>query len=135
MGYEPYATIEDYEALGLEDFDGVESALILASRHIDTLTFNRIIGAGGLKNLTEFQQGIIKEVTCRQARFEYEYADEIDSIFTGYTINGVTARFGDGIGVKLQDGIAISRSLYSILEQTGLCCRLARFIWHKDIRS
>ena len=134
MAYTPYATVSDYEALGLETFDGIEDALRVASRHIDTLTFNRIVAAG-FDNLTEFQQDIIKEVTCRQAQFEYENADEINSVLSGYSINGVTARFGDGMGVQTVGGITIAKTLYSFLEQTGLCCRLARQIWRKDIQN
>lgn len=128
MAYTPYATVEDYEVLGLEEFDGIESALILASRHIDTLTFNRIV-AMGFENLTEFQKDLIKQVVCFQAQFEYENADEINNLLRGYSINGVRADFGDGIGVQTVEGITISRSNYSLLEQTGLCCRLAREVW------
>lgn len=132
MAYQPYATYDDYLLLGLDEFGDeqeITNALRTASRHIDTLTFNRIIGAGGLQNLTEFQQEIIKEVACKQALFEWENRDALDSMLTGYTINGVTARFGDGVGVKQQDGVTMASSLYSFLEQTGLCCRLARYIW------
>ena len=134
--YTPYVTLEEYENMGFELFgeeDEVQRGLITASRHIDTLTFNRIV-AIGFENLTEFQQDIIKEVTCRQAIFEYENADEIESVLSGYTINGVTARFGDGAGVQTVDGVTISRSNYSFLQQTGLCCRLARFIHGKVAR-
>lgn len=129
MAYTPYATVEDYEALGLQTFDGLENALVTASRHIDTLTFNRILGVGGLENLTEFQQEIIKEVVCKQALFEYENADELDSVISGYSINGVSVKYGDSWNVKVENGIAISNSLYKLLEQTDLCCRLARFLW------
>ena len=128
MAYIPYATVEDYEALGLQTFVGLETALLQASRHIDTLTFNRIV-AIGFENLTEFQQGIIKEVVCRQTWFEHDNEDEIESVLSGYTINSVTVRFGDGAGIMTQGGVTISKSLYSFLEQTGLCCRLAREVW------
>ena len=131
MAYTPYASYSDYENLGLFEFgseEEIDKALRQASRHIDTLTFNRIV-AIGFENLTEFQQEIIKEVACKQALFEFENEDEIESVLSGYTINGVTARFGDGAGVKQIGGVTISKSLYSFLEQTGLCCRLARQIW------
>ena len=39
--------------------------------HIDTLTYNRIVGRD-FENLTKFQQDIIKEVVCKLADFEYE---------------------------------------------------------------
>lgn len=128
MAYTPYVTVEEYIEMGYTQFDGLEQALVTASRHIDTLTFNRIV-AIGFDNLTEFQQDIIKEITASQTEFEYENADEINSVLKGYSINGVTATFGDGVGVRTVDGVTISRMNYSILEQTGLCCRLAREIW------
>ena len=131
MAYTPYATYSDYTSYGFNEFgtqDEINNALRMASRHIDTLTFNRIV-AMGFENLTEFQQDIVKEVVCRQALFEYENADEINSVLKGYSINGVSAEYGDSMGVKTQDGVTISKSLYSFLEQTGLCCRLARYAW------
>ena len=57
-----YATVEYYKGTykgNLDDADA-EKALNKASRHIDTLTFNRIVGIG-FDNLTDYQQGIIKE--------------------------------------------------------------------------
>ena len=58
MSYKPYATVDDYMNL-LEDAVDVEDAdMRQASRHIDTLTYNRI-DARGFDNLTPFQQEII----------------------------------------------------------------------------
>lgn len=71
--------------------DDLGRMLIQASRHIDSLTFNRIV-AKGFDNLTVFQQDIIKEVICRQADFEYENADIIDTVLQGYSINGEIGR-------------------------------------------
>lgn len=130
MAYTPYATVSDYIDLGLTEFDDLENALRVASRHIDTLTFNRIV-AIGFENLTEFQQDIVREVVCKQAWFEYENADEIASLLKGYSINGVSVDYGDTMGIVTLDGVTISRGNYSILEQTGLCCRLARHIWRR----
>ncbi len=128
MGYTPYATIEYYKSqfkgLSLPD-DEVEKYLKQASRHIDSLTFNRIVGRG-FTNLTEFQQDVVKEVCCLQAEFEYENADEINTILSSYSINGVSAQFGTSWNVYTDKGVAIKRDVYDLLEQTGLCCRLAR---------
>lgn len=44
--------------------------------------------------MTAFQKETIKEVVCMQADFEYENADEINTILSGYSINGVSAQFG-----------------------------------------
>ena len=94
-----------------------------ASRHIDTLTFNRI---HGIESLTEFQQETVREVCCEMAEFEYENADTLSSMLQSYSINGVSMTFGEGINVKVIDGIAIRRDTYGLLCQTGLCCRLQR---------
>ena len=52
----------------------IERRLKQASRHIDSLTFNRITSRG-FNNLTEFQQGILIDVCCEMADFEYENED------------------------------------------------------------
>ena len=128
MAYRPYAT-EDYY---LNQYGGeitpkdiLEKALKNASRHIDSLTYNRIVGRG-ISSLTEFQQEIIREVVCRQADFEYENADEINSVLSSYSINGVSAQFGSSWNVFTDKGIAMKREVYTLLCQTGLCCRLVR---------
>ena len=103
----------------------LERALRQASRHIDSLTFNRIVAAG-FDHLTAFQQETIKEVVCQQADFEYENVDEINTILSSYSINGVSAQFGSSWNVFREKGIAMKRDVYSLLMQTGLCCRIAR---------
>lgn len=96
-----------------------------ASRHVDSLTYNRIVGRG-FSELTPFQQNIIREVVCLQADFEYENDDEIGSILSGYSINGVSAQFGSSWNVYTDKGVAIRSDVYALLSQTGLCCRLMR---------
>jgi hypothetical protein len=126
--YEPYASEDDY----LDKYEGrilpeeqTGKYLKQASRHIDSLTYNRIVG-GGFSNLTEYQQEIIKEVCCMQAEFEYENADELETILSGYSINGVSAQFGNSWNVFTDKGVAMKRDVYALLSQTGLCCRLVR---------
>ena len=128
MSYEPYATPEYYTdtyggTLILEN--DIERALQIASRHIDSLTYNRIVGRG-FSSLTQFQRDIIQDVVCQQADFETENADEINSILSSYSINGVSAQFGSSWNVFTDKGVAMKRDLYALLWQTGLCCRLAR---------
>ena len=128
MSYEPYATPEFYTdtyggTLILEN--DIERALQIASRHIDSLTYNRIVGRG-FSSLTQFQRDIIQDVVCQQADFETENADEINSILSSYSINGVSAQFGSSWNVFTDKGVAMKRDLYALLCQTGLCCRLAR---------
>ena len=96
-----------------------------ASRHIDSLTYNRIVGQG-FSNLTPFQQDLIREVVCQQADFETENADEINTVLQSYSINGVSMQFGNSWNVFTDKGVAMKRDVYAMLCQTGLCCRLAR---------
>ena len=128
MSYESYTTPEYYTdtyggTLILEN--DIARALQIASRHIDSLTYNRIVGRG-FSSLTQFQQDIIQDVVCQQADFETENADEINSILSSYSINGVSAQFGSSWNIFTDKGVAMKRDLYALLCQTGLCCRLAR---------
>ena len=128
MSYKAYVTPDYY----LNRYEGdilpeeeLSKALKKASRHIDSLTYNRIVSQGFL-NLTEYQQDIIKEVICQQADFEVENADEINTILSSYSINGVSAQFDSSWNVFTDKGVAMKRDVYALLCQSGLCCRLAR---------
>lgn len=123
MAYTAYATAEDYTALFPETDVPPDDAFRTASRHVDSLTFNRIVGAGGLAGLTAFQRETVKEVVCRQAAFETENADLIGTVLSGYSINGVSVQFGESWNVAVQNGVAMRRDVYALLEQTGLCWR------------
>ena len=128
MAYEPYASKEYYQNEyqgSIVPEDKLLKGLRQASRHIDSLTFNRIVGQG-FSNLSRYQQELIREVTCQQADFETENADEIDTILQSYAINGVSAQFGSSWNVITEQGVAMKRDVYALLCQTGLCCRLAR---------
>lgn len=128
MAYEPYVSISEYKELygdSVVPDNELSRLLRQVSRHIDALTYNRIVGQG-FSNLTEFQRGIIREVVCQQVNFEYENADEISTILQSYSINGVSAQFGSSWNVFTDKGVAIKRDVYALLCQTGLCCRLAR---------
>ena len=103
--------------------ESLEKHLRFASRHIDIITYNRI---QGIESLTEFQQNIVREACCEMAEFEYENAETLNSIVQSYSINGVSATFGDGWNVKIIGGIAVKTDTYRYLCQTGLCCRLLR---------
>lgn len=128
MAYIPYASETYYEVSyegSLIPEDELRKALLQASRHVDVLTYNRIVGRG-FDNLTEFQKDVIREVVCRLADFEHENADEISSVLNSYSINGVSAQFGSSWNVFTNRGIAMKRDDYALLCQTGLCCGLLR---------
>ena len=128
MTYKAYATPDYY----LDQYEGsivpeeeLSKALEQASRHIDSLTYNRIVGRG-FDNLTDFQKEVIREVICLQADFECENADEINTVLQNYNINGVSMQFGNSWNVFTDKGVAMKRDVYAMLCQTGLCCQLAR---------
>lgn len=104
----------------------IEKRLNEASLHIDTLTYNRIVGRG-FDNLTKFQKDIIQKVLCKLADFEYENEDLIKTVLSSYSINGVAMNFSSGWNVEIQNGVAISKDDYCLLRQTGLTCRNVRY--------
>lgn len=123
-----YAGIEYYKETykGTLEDDDIEKALKKASRHIDTLTYNRIV-AIGFDNLTEYQQGIIKECECLMADWETENADYINSMLSSYSLNGASMSFtGNSASAVVLNGVAVSRDIYSHLQKSGLCTRLLR---------
>lgn len=125
--YSAYVTPAEYADLGYNDIpaDDLMRYLIKASRQIDALTFNRI-NHFGFESLSEFQKDIIQTVICEQATFLYENKDELSSTLSKYAINGVSMEWGNSPNLIYEAGVTIEKSLYSLLEQTGLCCRLAR---------
>lgn len=124
MFYLPYVDKEYYlthSNMAIPD-ELIERYLSKATRHIDSLTYNRIVGRG-FSNLTQFQQEIIKEVICSQAEFELENSDLIDTVLSSYSINGVSMQFGSSWNLYIDKGIAIKKDIYCLLEQTGLVSR------------
>lgn len=106
--------------------DEIEEKIKEASMHIDTLTYNRIVGRK-FENLTKFQQDIIRQVVCKLADFEYENADVLKTPLSSYSINGVSMSFGESWNVQIQNGVAIPKDYYCLLAQTGLTCRNVRY--------
>ena len=102
--------------------DEIERALDIASMHIDSLTYNRIVGRG-FSGLTEFQQNMVRRVCCMQAEFEYENAALIQSVLDSYSLNGVSMSFGSNWKVTTAAGVAMRRDVYAMLCPTGLCDR------------
>lgn len=119
--YEPYANVEDYAVFGGGDIptEKIEERLRHASRQIDTLTYNRIRSIG-FENLTEFQQGIVKESCCLFADFLYENADLLGSALNSYSVNGASMSFG-GMTVDIINSVPVRKDIYALLAQSGLC--------------
>lgn len=129
--YQSYADAAYYkEVFGGDTIptDDLDKQLQTASRHIDSLTYNRIVSRG-IINLTEFQQDIVREVCCEMAEFEYENADMIQSVWQNYSINGVSMSFGKSWNVITMSGVAVRADTYDKLSQTGLCTSILRGRW------
>lgn len=126
--YKPYADdiyyFQTYQGTTLKS-DECQRYLKQASRHIDSLTYNRIVGRG-ISDLTPFQQDVIRQVICEQADFEYENAEVIETVLSSYSINGTAMQFTQSWNVYTDKGVAMRKDIYALLAQTGLCCRLAR---------
>jgi len=111
------------EYIGTHNSENLNRILKTASQHIDTLTFNRIVGMG-FDNLTPFQQSVVREVCCQMADFMIENKDLIETTVSSYSINGVSMAFGDNWNVVTSQGIALSRSTFELLKQSGLTRRV-----------
>ena len=125
MSYKPYAD-EDYytNVYGgktIPTDDNMKKYLEKASREIDTMTFNRIVGIG-FDNLTEFQQEIVQKVNCQLADFEYENQDLLNSVLSSYSINNIKMDFATNETISKINGVIIPNDIYRLLEQTGLTC-------------
>ena len=96
--------------------DKIDELLNRASRDIDTLSYNRIRGIG-FGHLTDFQKEIIEEVAGELALFKHDNAEFLESPLSEYSLNGASVK------LMVEKGVTISRSLYALLCQTGLCCK------------
>ena len=117
--YEYYTT----EYKGTLPEEEAVKALKQANRHIDTLTYNRIVGAE-FERLTTFQRDIIKETSCMMADFEHNNASMINSLINSYGINGASITFsGECVNCQIVNGVIVQKDVYAYLAQTGLACR------------
>jgi len=115
-----------YKGTAMSDTEIINRQLEIASSHIDSLTFNRIV-AKGLDNLTSFQQKIVKRTVCELADFEFENADVLQTTLSNYSINGVSMSFGDSANIEVINGVTLPKQLYNYLMQTGLTCKNVRY--------
>ena len=120
-----YAAEVDYLKYYTTAPKNFEKLVRRASRIIDTLTYNRIVGTG-FENLTPYQQETIIECCCEIVQFYDEYSDMLDTVLKSYGINGVSMQFDYNTGVCVKNGCIVRQITYSRLMSTGLCCGVLR---------
>lgn len=86
-----------------------------ASQKVDVLTFNRI-RKFGFEKCSEYEKEVIKEVVCQIADFYKENEEDLKTLLSEYSLNGVTMKFGqNNNNIINTNGITILRSTYQLL--------------------
>lgn len=116
-----YLSVEEYKEMNPTG-SAVDSDLLQAEYDVDSLTFNRIRGAGGITELTELQQELVKRAVAQQADFRHEYADLLNNPLSSYGINGVSMAWDKSVLVQ-QSGVFTTNAVISLLRQTGMTYR------------
>ncbi|MDY5913539.1 MAG: hypothetical protein SPJ62_16360 [Inconstantimicrobium porci] len=112
-----YVNEDEYKGIITDD---LKDKLGKASNQIDSMTFNRIVGAG-FSNLTEFQQDKIKRAVCLQSDFMEQYGDYINSPISAFSAGSINVALNNNT-VKNINGVITSSEVYDLLKQTGLTC-------------
>lgn len=115
-----YVDEEFYNKYSGKITDNIIHKLERASDQIDSMTFNRIVGAG-FSNLTDFQQEKIKKAVCLHVDFIEEYSEYFNSPLSGFSAGSISVTFNNN-AIKTIGGITTSNEVYSLLQQTGLTC-------------
>lgn len=115
-----YATMDDYFHVCPEG-GATQQELETAEYDIDSLTFNRIVSRG-FGSLAERQRELVTRAVCLQADFLHEYGELLNNPLSSYAINGVSMSWDKSMLVQ-QDGVNTLRSIYALLQQSGLTYR------------
>lgn len=119
MAYVEYEYYKDTFKGNLDE-NAATKLLEEASDQVDRLTYGRI-RRKGFKNLTEYQQEMIKKAVCHQAEFINNYGEYLNSPLSGFSIGDVSLSFGkenQGPG-----GVIADKKTLDYLAQTGLTVR------------
>jgi len=119
MAYVEYEYYKDTFKGNLDE-NAATKLLEEASDQVDRLTYGRI-RRKGFKNLTEYQQEMIKKAVCHQAEFINNYGEYLNSPLSGFSIGDVSLSFGkenQGPG-----GVIADKKTLDYLSQTGLTVR------------
>lgn len=100
--------------------ENISNKLERASDQIDSMTFNRIVGAG-FSNLTDFQQSKIKKAVCLHVDFIEEYGQYLNNPLSAFSAGSISVTLNRDV-VKCVNGVTTSNEVYNLLKQTGLTC-------------
>lgn len=117
----PYVSLKEYREIrpnGEADSMDLEQA----GYEIDSLVFGRIHAKGGIANCTEYQKELLIRAICLHAEFIHDYSGLLSSPVASYGINGVNMNF-DSAKLYTANGVTTLRSIYAVLQQTGLSYR------------
>lgn len=101
--------------------ENISNKLERSSDQIDSMTFNRIVGAG-FSNLTDFQQSKIKKAVCLHVDFIEEYGQYLNNPLSAFSAGSISVTLNRDV-VKSINGVTTSNEVYNLLKQTGLTCR------------
>lgn len=93
----------------------LDSFLSKASDVIDELSYQRIVGKGGLDKLTAFQKEQVKKAVCEQADFMYNSSDMPEWV-NSYSVGSVSVS-------KEKGSTNYSKRSLMYLKSTGLMYR------------
>lgn len=121
-----YADIIYYRNNFMGKFDGTDEDLLrllnIASRKIDSVTFNRVVGIG-FENLTDYQRERLRQACCFQADFMAENGFDGGNVeVSGYSVADIRVSLNNNAVSKAQRG-RFSQIAYELLELSGLMCR------------
>ena len=115
--FKTYLSEDEYSSYSDIIKDDIDKYTALATRDIDILTLHRI---KDFKTLTDIQKDIIKYIIAEHADFLYEYKEELKTMVTSYTVEGISYST-DNVNYTTINGVKIHKNLYNLLLQTGLC--------------
>jgi len=119
MAYVDYTYYKDTYK-GTLDEEAATKLLQESSDQVDRLTYGRI-RKKGFENLTEYQQGLIKNAVCYQVDFINAYGEYLNMPLSGFSAGDISLTFNkDNQGAG---GIIADKRTLDYLAQTGLSSR------------
>ncbi|MBO5142700.1 MAG: hypothetical protein J6J11_01680 [Treponema sp.] len=107
----------------ITDEKEIKKYLILASRKIDKVTFNRIVG--NFDKLTEFQKKCIQDAVCWQANYCFSNGVDNSGAVSSYSVLDISVTVDKSNSKATKSNM--SENALDLVSQTGLNTR--NFRW------